>query len=204
MQRMAPRASNTSRRLLRYAPSLRCVGFCSRVGPNMSASDMSLLRTQATIAKFESHASTTGRRPALALIVTPPSSSLPALNRRSDDPLAAFRTAPRIVAAGPVLNERDFVGKCFANEKDLVNATSNCLGRGTPHLSTKGARRCYICQCKPTTDGNQKTYWVSACLCSFDRATTLTSPPIYKTCLPCSLAKLAKRRTSRAPLSCFP
>lgn len=75
------------------------------------------------------------------------------------DPLS---TAGEPAAAAPseAPKERDYVGKCFSSESDLNKATANCSSHGKPKQSSKGGRKCYRCQCKPTKDDKGKvTEW---------------------------------------------
>ncbi|KAL9934220.1 hypothetical protein V8E36_006676 [Tilletia maclaganii] len=63
------------------------------------------------------------------------------------------------LAKGKIPREKDFVGKCFRSEKDLMDATKDCSGRGAGRQSRAGGAVCWRCVCKADRREGRVTYF---------------------------------------------
>lgn len=80
--------------------------------------------------------------------------------RSRDFPVASESSGPSSVPS-QLPKEKDYLGKCFTSEEDLLKATLNCSNRGQALLSSKGGRKCFRCKCQQSKAKNGKlTYWV--------------------------------------------
>ncbi|CEH16248.1 Domain of unknown function DUF3844 [Ceraceosorus bombacis] len=187
--------------LLRFDTALE--GISQQSGDASDDLDAARSQIKEQIETLFSSARSTDSRHSIALLLIPASEQEEGLAKRQvQDPLAPFGITKRadrwtdgqgswseasssgsealwslsdsLKNSSKPPKESDYVGKCFSSESDLNKATADCSGRGKAVLSTKGARRCYVCQCSKTKEKGSSTSWAGEACQKVDLSTSFT------------------------------